>query len=164
MFAFTESVHIGAPAPAIWEALSDLERWWMPSNPDHIELTLPEPCRGIGPGTPVAFAERIAGIPGDATGTITEWTPGREVTWEGEARYRYLGLRFRVREGVTWRLDDDGGGATLSAHVWAAFPRGIRGRLVEWYATHCLDVVEQDRAHARHELQYLKARIEAGDL
>jgi len=44
--------------------------------------------------------------------------------------------------------------------VWAEFPAGIIGRLLEWYAKSLLNIVDRDREHARRELEYLKAAIE----
>jgi hypothetical protein len=117
----------------------------------------------IGVGTPVVFEERVAGIPARAEGTITRWVPGTEARWEGTARYRYWGIHFDVREGVSWRIEAQDEEAKLAAHVWAVFPSSLFGRLLEWYAKQVLDVVARDREHARYELTYLKGVIEDGD-
>jgi hypothetical protein len=84
------------------------------------------------------------------------------VTWEApNAHYRWFGVPFTVGEGVTWSIESrDGGARSLSAHVWATFPPGMRGRIVEWAFTR-LGGIEKDREHTRTELRYLKKAIEA---
>ncbi len=160
MFELTESVSIQASPAAVWTVLADVERWWPPSNPEHVRIDVHAADKRIEVGTPVSFEERVAGIAGRAQGTITRCLPGIEVTWEGTARYRYAAVRFRVQEGVSWRIADAGGGSTLSAHVWAQFPPGFLGWLLEWTAKRLLRVVERDREHARTELAYLKETVE----
>ena len=163
MFEFTESIRIEAPADQVWEQLADIERWWMLSNPEHSSIQVQSSDKPIGAGTEVVFEERVAGIPGRAEGRITRWIPGTEATWEGEAAYQYVGFCFHIREGVSWRVEGRGDTATLSARVWAHYPPGVLGRLLEWYTKTVLNVVERDREHARRELVYLKSVIEGGD-
>jgi hypothetical protein len=163
MFEFTEAIVIATPAAAVWAQLADVEQWWPPSNPAHIGIDVCADEGGIGVGTPVVFEEHVAGIPGRAEGTITRWVPGTEARWEGTARYRYWGIHFDVREGVSWRIEAQGDEAKLSAHVWAVFPSTLFGRLLEWYATRVLDVVAHDREHARVELRYLQGLIEGSN-
>ncbi|MGD8866814.1 MAG: SRPBCC family protein [Gemmatimonadales bacterium] len=160
MFQFTESIMIAAPAAATWEVLADVETWWPLSNPEHIRMEIESAERPIGVGTTVAFEERVAGIKGRAEGVITQWIPNERASWEGTAEYRYLGLPFRVREGVSWQVENLGEESRLSARVWAEFPATLFGRILEWYARSLLKVVDRDRAHARRELEYLKGEIE----
>jgi len=160
VFEFTESIMIAAPATAAWELLADVERWWMPSNPEHIRMEVRSQGRPMGVGTKIAFEERVAGITGSAEGIITQLSPGEQATWEGTAVYRYFGLRLQVHEGVSWRVERHDQGSKLSAHVWAEFPATTIGRILEWYAKSVLNVVERDREHARRELEYLKGVIE----
>ena len=162
MFEFTESIAIAALPSRVWETLEDVESWWPPSNPEHIGMQVGE--RPIAEGTAVDFQEKVAGIPGRASGHITELRPGERITWAGTARYRYMRLiPFTVQEGVSWTLTPDQDGTRLAAQVWAIFPETLRGRLLEWYATRFVDVIRKDRAHARRELEWLKQHIEEGD-
>lgn len=160
MFEFTEAIRIEAPRARVWALLADVQRWWLPSNPEHIGLEVRSPDGAIGPGTEIVFEERVAGIRGRAQGRVTRLVPGTEAAWEGVADYRHLGFGFRIREGVAWRVEGAGESSELSARVWAAFPSGLFGRLLEWYARIFLRVVERDRAHARRELEYLKRALE----
>lgn len=161
MFEFTESIEIKAPAARVWKHLADIKRWWLPSNPEHISLEVRSADKTIQVGTEILFAERVAGIRGEAAGRVTRLIPGTEATWEGVAEYRYSGLRLPIQEGVSWRVEGDAAMAKLSAHVWANFPANAWGRFVEWYAKAFLKVIERDRQHARCELEYLKRVIEA---
>jgi hypothetical protein len=161
VFEFTEAIRIEAPAAAVWEYVADVERWWLASNPEHIRIDVPGSPSALGPGTEITFEERVAGIKGQAKGTITQWVPGILIEWEGEALYHYLGFPLRIREGVSWRVDGLEGETQLSAHVWAVFPSGLAGRIFEWYAKNLLSVVDKDRAHARRELEYLRSAIES---
>jgi hypothetical protein len=160
VFEFTESIMIAAPATATWKVLADVERWWMPSNPEHIRMEVRSQGKPMDVGTEVVFEERVAGIKGRAEGVITQLNPGEQATWEGTAVYRYFGLRFRIHEGVSWRVERHGESSKLSARVWAEFPATTVGRILEWYAKSVLNVVERDREHARRELEYLKGVIE----
>lgn len=116
----------------------------------------------IAVGTRLRIREKIAGIPGEAVGTITRLEPGVAVTWEApQARYRWLGVTVTMGEGVTWRLTPGSADTTrLSAHVWAYFPPHLGGRLLEFAFTRVLDGIAKDREHARTELRYLKRTIE----
>lgn len=105
MIEFTEMVTIEAPPAVVWELMQDLEGWWPASNPDHDSLRRLD----AGPlrvGTRVRIREKIAGMPGEATGAITQFEPGHRVTWQApRARYRWLGLPLTISEGVTWHID-----------------------------------------------------------
>lgn len=162
MFDFTETIRIGAPAETVWTALLDIERWWPPSNPEHDDIERLDGGGGIVVGTRFRIREKVAGVPGEAIGVITNVEPGTAVTWEADrARYRLLGVAFTMGEGVTWRVDPDGSDSSqLSAHVWARFPDGAVGRILEVFFSRILNGIEKDRRHARIELEYLKQTIE----
>lgn len=163
MFEFTETITIQAPHTAVWELMRHIERWWPVSNPEHESLRQLD-NGPLGVGTRLRIREKIAGIPGEATGTITRFDAGRAVSWEApRARYRFLGLAFTVGEGVTWRIDARADRTTaVSAHVWATFPHGLAGRLLAAVFTRLLHGIEKDREHTRTELRYLKRALEAG--
>ena len=161
MFEFAETVDIGAPLEEVWDYLADVDQWWLASNPEHIKIAMGGSGSDIVPGTKVSFEERIAGVRGRAEGTITKVVPENVIEWQGDAVYRYFGLSFRVREGVSWQVGDGDPGAKLSAHVWAEFSASFAGRLFEWYAKTLLNVVDRDREHARRELEYLRSAIES---
>ncbi len=161
MFQFTESIPIEALPTEIWATFVDIEEWWPPSNPEHIGIEVKSGGSPVDVGTEIVFEERVAGIKGKAEGAITKWAPEREAAWEGVAVYRYCGLRFRVREGVSWLIEDHGESSQLSARVWAEFPSTLLGRFLEWYTTKLLNVVARDREHARRELEYLKYVVES---
>ncbi len=161
MFDFTESVLIAAPHEQVWEALSDLDGWWLASNADHDSLEHLDSLPPTQVGARLRIREKIGGIPGVAEGTITAVRPGEAVTWEAEAVYRLFGVSVRVDEGVTWSVaPDDEATTRVSARVWATFPRHLVGRLAAFAFVHLLNGVQKDREHARTELRYLKGLIE----
>ena len=162
MFEFTETIDVEAPPATVWKLLGDLEAWWPASNPEHESLERLDD-RGNQVGAKLKIRERIAGIPGEAVGEITEVEPLSKVTWEApEARYRWHGIPVTLGEGVTWAIEPLGNDATrLSANVWATFPSGPLGHVIEWTFTRVLDGIRKDREHARAELEYLKKTIEA---
>ena len=116
-------------------------------------------------GARIRIREKIAGVPGEAVGEITEVEPGARVTWEvPAARYRLAGISVSIGEGVTWSLEPHGDDAArLSARVWATFPPGPRGRLLR-VVLHPVapGPGEGPRTRAALELRYLKRTIEAG--
>lgn len=145
----------------MWEVLQDIEDLWPASNPEHESLERLDD-RGIEVGARLLIRERIAGIPDEATGEITELEPLSRVTWEAPAaRYRWFGVPLTIGEGVTWALAGDDRSTLLSAHVWATFPASPLGRILGWMFEKPLKGIEKDREHARTELRYLKRRIEA---
>ncbi|MDX1376822.1 MAG: SRPBCC family protein [Burkholderiales bacterium] len=160
MIRFTESIAIKAPPNAVWALLSDITRWWLPSNPAHARIEVRAEEQAIDVGTEIAFEERAAGIRARAEGTITQWIPGVELAWAGTAVYRHLGFSFPVREGATWRVERRGETSRLVASVWTQFRPGLRGRLLEWYVRAVLNAVRRDRAHTRCELAYLRNAVE----
>lgn len=160
MFQLTESITITSPPHEIWQTLVDIEKWWPPSNPEHIGIEVRSAGKPIEVGTEIHFEERVAGIKGKAAGVITKLLPEREATWEGIAVYRYYGIPIRILEGVSWSIDSCDSASKLSATVWARFPSNLFGHLAEWYTVKLLNVIDQDRKHARCELEYLKDLIE----
>lgn len=163
MFEFTETILVNAPPARVWEVMSNIDGWWLASNPEHESLERVGDDSGIEVGAQMRIKEKIAGIPGDALGVITDVKPSSSVTWEApNTRYRWHGIPITIGEGVTWSIDArrDDASAHVSAHVWATFPPGVSGRLLEWVFVRLLDGVEKDREHARTELRYLKQLIE----
>lgn len=164
MFEFTARIGIPAPPERVWQVLEDVQRWWAPSNPEHESLEILDEDQRLQVGTRIRIRERVAGIPGEAVGEITELEPGRRVTWVSEkARYRLAAIRLTVREGVTWVINPAVDGSELSAHVWAEFPGGWFGRALEWLFRHPLRGVEKDYQHAMTELRFLRAQLAQDD-
>lgn len=163
MFEFIETITIQAPAATVWDVMTDLESWWVASNPEHQSLERLDD-RGIKVGARLRIGEKIAGVPGEYTGELTRVVPLTEVSMEAPAaHYRLLGIGFTVGEGVTWRIESDDDHTTqVSARVWATFPQSVAGRAAEWIFTRLLNGIAKDRQHARTELLYLKHTIEAG--
>ncbi|WP_396926364.1 SRPBCC family protein [Mycolicibacterium sp.] len=163
MFEFTEAVDVAASAAQTWDALKDIDGWWIDSNPEHQVLEHLDDRAVTEVGATLRIREKIGGIPGEAVGTITAVEPGRAVSWEADARYQWIGISIPVREGVTWQVEPRGtDGCTLSATVWAQFPGTGLGRAASFAFRRLLGGIEKDRIHARVELLYLKKAIEAG--
>lgn len=160
MFQFTESISIASRPNEIWKTIVDIEKWWPPSNPEHISIDIHNAGNPINVGTEINFEERIAGIKGIASGSITKWIPEKNATWEGLAIYTYFGIPIRIQEGVSWSIEGEGANSTLSATIWAQYPANLFGRFVEWYSIRLLNVIARDKEHARCELEYLKRIIE----
>lgn len=160
LFEFTESIVIDQTPERVWEVMRDVDKWWLPSNPEHISLEHLDDHPATEVGARLRIREKVAGIPADAVGTITAVEPGSAVTWDAAATYRCLGLRVDIGEGVTWRIEPQSSSTVVSAHVWATFPPGIFGNVVAFVFTHLLDGIAKDREHARTELRYLKRTIE----
>ena len=164
MFEFTETIVIEAPAAEVWEVMRRVDEWWPPSNHEHISLEHLDDRPVTEIGAHLRIREKIAGIPGEAVGTITdviEGPDGAAVTWDAQGTYRWLGVRFTVDEGVTWRVEPRGTTAAMvSAQVWASVPPGIFGRIVRVTFIRLLNGLAKDREHARSELRYLKRIIE----
>lgn len=164
MFDFTETVLIEAPRDEVWEVLSDIDRWWLASNPEHGSSEHLDSLAPTKVGARLRIREKIGGIPGEAVGTITAVEPGTAVTWQADARYRWLGIPVRVGEGVTWRVEPHDESTTrVSARVWATFPEHLVGRVARFFFVHVLNGIDKDRHHARTELRYLKNLFENFD-
>lgn len=161
---FTEQIEIDTSVTRLWAFLVDIERWWLASNPDHQSLDIVDGDGPVGPGSRIRIREKIAGIPGEALGEVTEFVVGDHMTWEaGQARYRLWGIPLQVREGVRWQLrPHESGRVALSATVWAEFPEDWKGRIAEWLFTGPLRGERRDRRHARRELEYIRRQLEGG--
>jgi hypothetical protein len=122
-------------------------------EPRHIGINAGGNHSATGIGTEVTFKERVAGIKGQARGTVTQRVPGTLAEWEGRALYLYLGFPLRVCQDVSWRVERADRETRLSARVWAEFAPALAERFFEWYAKAMLNVVERDREHARRELK-----------
>jgi Polyketide cyclase / dehydrase and lipid transport len=161
MFDFTESIRIEAPRQHVWDVIRDLDTWWTPSNPEHLCLEHLDDRPVTEVGARLRIRERIGGVPGEAVGVVTTVEPGRQVSWEADATYRWFGISVPIEEGVTWHISGCGDtAAEVSAHVWAGFPQSGFGWLAAELFTRLLNGVAKDRAHTRAELEYLKSIIE----
>lgn len=160
-FEFTEVIAVRAAPGLAWDVMSDLEGWWVASNPEHESLERLDD-RGIAVGARLRIREKVAGVPGEYVGELTRVVPLSEVTMEAPAaRYRLFGIPLTVGEGVTWRLEPtDTVTSKVSAHVWATFPYGFLGHAMAWAFVNLLKGIAKDREHARVELRYLKQIIE----
>lgn len=124
---------------------ADLDRWWLQSSPEHYQLGHldPPPLRQ---GGRLRIQERIAGIPGTATGTIIRFEPGEVLTWEAQGVLAG-GARDNARRGCDLADRPHLRRSRVSATVWARF-QDRWGRLIERGFRVCRGV-EKDRKHAR---------------
>lgn len=51
MFDFKATVDIHTTVEKLWGYLIDIEEWWLPSNPEHIELEILSQDKQIDEGT-----------------------------------------------------------------------------------------------------------------
>lgn len=165
MWEFTAAVDIDCATDEAWAYLTDVEQWWVASNPDHVCLEVRSDGDGLVEGTRILIEEYVAGIRGRGEGTITRVVDRERVRWEAEDfRYRLLGLPLVVQEGVEWKLASLAtGGTVLSAHVWARFPRSPWGRLAELIAKRLMNGMQKDYEHALTELRYIKEQLERAE-
>ena len=161
MYEITAKLIIKASPQKIWQYMSNLDNWWVDSNPEHDSLVSYSESREINKGTIIRIREQVAGVPGEALGEITEFIPEKRVTWQADqAIYRYIGLKIPIKEGVAWSLRPTTEGTELSAHVWAIFPDTLFGRVIEWCFKHILKGVQKDYEHAMRELMHVKNVME----
>lgn len=160
MFEIIAPINIKADPKKVWEYLSDVEGWWVDSNPEHESLEIVSGGPEVKEGTILRIHECVAGIPAVAEGPVCELIEGKSVTWKAKAVYRWLGIRFTVNEGVIWRIEPREDGCQLSANVWAEFPQSMFGRVSEWIFKNLLDGEAKDYEHAMCELRYIKKQVE----
>ena len=160
MFEVNPSILIEAPIEKIWAYMLDIENWWLRSNPEHIYLELLSGDKQLQLGSKITIKEKVGGIPCTAVGCISKFEKYKQVTWEAEAVYKYMGMTVQVQEGVDWLFKPIKDKYQLEAHVWAVFPKGFKGKMLEWYAKTFLKIVEKDYEHAMIELEYIKIEIE----
>jgi len=160
MLEVSAFVTIGATPKTVWEFIIDIERWWIFSNIDHVEMKIYPPDKPIQIGTKIDFVDLIAGIPGTSRGKIRSFNWGKDVAWAGSAVYRYWGLKIKVKQGVLWSIEPAKGGTRLTVDIWAEFRENAFGQFSEWYFSKILKGVERDREHTMKELTFIKERLE----
>lgn len=162
MFEFTATIKINTTVDTLWTYLIDIETWWRPSNREHQALEIISDDQALEEGTRILIREKIAGIPGEAIGEIKELSEHNRITWQSDhARYRFWGVPFTIKEGVSWQIEPKPNAVALSAHVWAKFPATMIGQAMEWFFKNVLNGIEKDYQHAMTELRYIKSQIEA---
>ena len=162
MFEFTATIKLQTTVDALWTYLLDIEKWWLPSNPEHQGIEILSEDQKLEEGTKILIREKVAGIPGGAIGEVTDMSEHKKITWQSDqARYRFWGIPFTIKEGVSWKIDPTPNGAELSAYVWAKFPATLPGQVMEWVFKNLLNGVKKDYEHAMTELRYIKSQIEA---
>ena len=108
----------------VWATLITIEEWWLPLEPRAPEHR-PRPRRPRPRGrNPVPHPRKIAGVPGEGIGAITQLDAGTSVSWQTpRRRYRLGGAPVMISEGVTWRSEPAGNDQSQpSALVSARFP------------------------------------------
>lgn len=162
MFEFTATIRIDTSIKDLWDFLIDIKQWWLASNSDHIALDILSESHIVKKGTCIRIQEKIAGIPGQAEGEVTELVDHKRIRWQSEqAQYHFLGIPLTVKEGVTWELETVQDDVQLSAHVWALFPDSLFGKSSEWIFKNLLNGVAKDYEHAMTELRYIKVQMES---
>lgn len=161
MFEFTATIKIQTSVDALWTYLLDIERWWLPSNPEHQGIEILSEDQNLEEGTMILIREKVVGIPGEAIGEITDISEHNKITWQSDhARYRFWGIPFTIKEGVSWQINPKPKGTELSAHVWAKFPSTVIGQVMEWVFKNLVNGIEKDYKHAMTELRYIKSQLE----
>ena len=139
------SIHVAAPAPAIWDVISDPENYLhFMSGITRWEVTGP---KREGLGARYRMLLRVGSAEVGGTIEVVEWNPPRDLAWTS-----VLGIDQRGR----WRLREQRLGGTrvelrLSYGVAGA---GIFGMISERLAAPTV------RGHLRHSLQQLKRQVE----
>jgi len=163
MFEIKAKTVINAPLEKVWEFMKNVKGWWPSSNPQHIDMQILSQDEEIKKGTQIKLKEKIAGVPGEAVGEISDFVDMQKVTWQSRnAVYSLYGVKVVVEEGVTWSLESGENGVELSARVWARFPDTFKGRAMEWVFKNILDGERKDYEHAKKELEYIKDKVESG--
>lgn len=160
----THSIVIDADPSTVWEYVTDLEGHFEDSNPDHagtwVLSAAKEPLRD---GLRFRQRERVAGVTGELDAVVRDVEPTRRFTWHAEASYRLVGLRIRVAEEGTLRVDPvSETSSRLSHRVTGRFPDNPLGRVVGWIFVNVLDADLDAEEHTHRELRYFKRVIEAG--
>ncbi len=98
-FRIEHRIGIAAPAPVVWEVLSDLAHWgdWNPLYPQ-VEGSLRI-------GERLNLTERLAGQDQPAAVTVVDWVPNEQILWKSTAlggfvkRLRFLELEALSENG-----------------------------------------------------------------
>ena len=98
-FRIEHRIGVAAPAPVVWEVLSDLARWgeW---NPLH-----PQVEGALRIGERLSLTERLGGQDQAAAVTIVDWVPNEQILWRSSAlggfvkRLRFLELEALSENG-----------------------------------------------------------------
>jgi hypothetical protein len=144
----------------IWSFLTDVENWWVYSNPEHSLLKIESSKKKLNIGTEISIKEKIAGIPCEAKGEITDIKENKLLQWK--AIYHVLGLNWlKINAGVNWKVDKINDAKTrLAANVWASFPDKLRYKLLWFLFKNVFNGVKKDYDHALTELEYIKTNLE----
>lgn len=102
-FRIEHRIGVAAPAPLVWEALADLERWgeWNPLYPK-VEGALRI-------GERLVLTERLSGQDQPPVAvTIVDWVPNEQILWRSSAlagfvkRLRFLELEALSKDGCVF--------------------------------------------------------------
>jgi hypothetical protein len=161
MIEVEASVEIQRPSQDVWDYVSQLDKWWLVSNPDeHIELSVIGQGK-IEKGTELVLKERIAGVRGEAIITISKYQPPILIEWKSlTAQYSLMGMGIEVSEGGTFKILPTENGCILSHKVWGEFGRGIVNSMTEWFFKSILKGEQKDYIHTHNELLYIKEKLE----
>lgn len=97
-FRVENKTGVPATSDAIWDVLTDLERWseW---NPVHVEAS-----GAIGFGTPLTLLERIEGL-GErrVQARVGEWVPRGKLIWAERRGWQFTSTRYVLIEELAAR-------------------------------------------------------------
>lgn len=161
MVHFSATQHIAAPREAVWNHLTTIGTWWLPSIPEHDSLEIASTAEGLRSGMRIRLRERLRNIPAEAEGVIREVSPNRSITWEVVSTCRLFGRKVPVREGVTWNVRRGPGGTELEVYVWRDFSQTWRGRLFELFSRNTRQSERTDYARVTGELDTIKELLES---
>ena len=164
-FDNTESIVINAPPAAIWNYVTDYEKNWVPSNPEHISVRFLAKDKTFRNGIRFVLSEHVGNGRADMTGYLTDVVPNETYTWVARAVYTgYGGFSVRVDQTGTFSLEPTADGVLVSHRIRAGFPETFWGRLARFVAENIGDAAGDAAVHTRVELEHFKERIETQEV
>ena len=157
-------ISIRAKAEAVWDYACAPGNWTASNPTEHFGLRYASPDNLPHEGVEFDQKESVAGVCAELHGRFHFMDRPHLAFWTGTATYRVLGglLKVRLPEGGVLRIVEAGDALRLSHNVYIDFPDSLWGRFVRWYFEHRLDGRQAVYDHTFRELQYFKAKLEAG--
>jgi hypothetical protein len=161
VYDHVETIMIHADTKMIWDYITDYERTWMPSNPEHISHTTVNNDKRFRDSSSSYTVEHVGRAIARMIAVLSDVVPYERWTWSARAMYSgFMGLSLRVNEVGNFHIQPTPKGSRITHRIRVWFPDTLKGRM----ANFLYNTVGSSRAagirHTRVELEYYKEQIE----
>lgn len=161
MVTLTESVDVKTTPTAVWKLISNFEKTWLNSHPDHLEITvLCKYKQHICDGFAYWQREKVGSATVEYIAKLEDVTKEKAYSWSTVANYDICRMNFKLEMGGTFFIEEVEKGFTLRHDFWIFNHGTVKGLFFRWFVLNLFGHKRAISEHIKTELGYYKEQLE----